>query len=161
MYVPFETVKSKIEENLRKEKGTPLAEIEAENLYKAVKDKTMTFDKAGAKYGIKDSGYFSLADKAIKGIEETNDFIKAAKPLKIKGELGYIVKSLNGFYLLELSDIKKPDMKTFEKEKETTKTELLRKKQSAAMSNFIDELRKKSAIKDYSEKIFAELATQQ
>ena len=158
---PFELVKSSIEENLRKEKAAPLAALEAENLHKAIKDKTTTFDKAGSKYGIKDSGYFSLTDKELKGIEESIDFIKAAKLLKVKGDLGRLVKSLTGFYLLELADIKQPDSKKFEKEKETIKTDLVKKKQTAAISSFIDELRKKASIKDYSEKIFNELGTQQ
>ncbi len=159
-YKPLELVRPVIEETLKKEKAAPLAELEAGKLHKAIKDKALTFDKAGGGYGIRDTGYFSLADKTIKGIDESSDFIKAAKTLKVKGELGRIINSLTGYYLIELADIKKAEGKTFEKDKEKTTSDLLKKKQSVAISNFIEELRKKASIKDYSEKIFADMETQ-
>lgn len=157
----LDMVRSKIEDNLKKEKATPFAEAEAENIYKTIKDKAITFDKAGAKYGVKDTGYFLLTDKTIKGVEESSDFIKTAKSLKTKGEVGRLVKSLNGFYLIELTDIKQPDLKKFDKEKETLKAEILKKKQGTSISNFIDGLRKKATINDYSEKMFADMGAEQ
>ncbi|MFH1073573.1 MAG: peptidylprolyl isomerase [Candidatus Firestonebacteria bacterium] len=159
-FKPFETVKNQIEETIKKEKAAPLAEAEAENIYKSIKDGKTTFDKACAKYGIKDTGYFTLDEKSLKGVEDTADFLKSVKSLKVKGELGKIVKSISGMYVLELAELKEPDMKKLEKEKETLKTDILNKKQQFAFSNFMEDLRKKGSVKDYSEKFFTETAAE-
>jgi|GEM_PF-1977171 len=160
-YKPLEAVRSQIEESIKREKAAPLAEQEAESIYKAIKDGKTTFDKACAKYGIKDTGYFTMKETALKGVEETADFLKAVKPLRVKGEVAPIVKGLNGLYIIELAEIKEPDMKKMGKEIETLKTDLLNKKQQAAFGNFMEELRKKGSIKDYSEKFATETATEE
>jgi hypothetical protein len=100
-----------------------------------------------------------MNDKSIKGVDDTADFLKSVKSLSVKGELGRTVKSMSGIYILELAELKEPDMKKLEKEKETLRTDILNKKQQAAFSNFMENLRKKGSINDYSEKFIAESDT--
>ena len=155
-YKTIETVRTQIEDNIKKEKASPMAEAEAENIYKSIKEGKTTFDKACSKYGIKDTGYFTMNDKSIKDIDDTSDFLKSVKSLRVKGELSRPAKSTSGIYVLELADLKEPDMKKLEKEKETLKTDILNKKQQSSFSNFMEDIRKKGSIKDYSEKFLAE-----
>jgi len=159
-YIPLAAVRTQLEESLKREKAAPMAELEAENIYKTLKDKKSTFDKACSKYGIKDTGYFTLNDKSIKGVDEATDFLKAVRPLKVKGDIGNIVKTLSGIYILELAESKEADTKKLEKERESIKTDILTKKQQAAFGNFMEDLRSKASIKDYSEKAFADTAAE-
>ena len=156
---PFEAVKILIEENIKREKAAPMAEAEAENIFKSIKEGKTTFDKACGKFGIKDTGYFTMNDKAIKGVDDTQDFLKAVKPLRTKGELGRIIKNSSAIYVSELAELKEPDMKKLEKEKENLKNEILNKKQQYAFTSFMEDIRKKGNIKDYSEKFIAESDT--
>ena len=160
-YKPLTSVRWQIEDSIKKEKAAPMAETEAENLYKSIKEGKSTFDKACAKYGIKDTGFFTMNDKTIKGVEDVPEFLKAVRTLRAKGETGCIPKNISGAYVLELTEMKEPDMKKLEKEKETVKTELLNRKQQSAFTNFMDDLRKKSSIKDYSDKFIAETVVEE
>jgi peptidyl-prolyl cis-trans isomerase D len=153
---PLTDVKNELLDTLKREKGVPKAAEEAEKLFSAIKNNTTTFEAACAKYGIKDTGFLAESDKTIKGVDDLAEFFKSAKSLKIKGDLGRPAKGQTGIYLLQLAEVKEAAQANIEKEKNTFRTELLTRKQQSAFSNFIEELRKKATIKDYSEKYFNE-----
>ena len=51
-----------------------------------------------------------------------------------------------GFYVIQLKERKKPDLKEFDKEKGQINAMLLQQKKGAAFNTFLDEIRKKSEI---------------
>jgi len=152
----LETVKNEIQDKLKLEKALPLAEIEAEKLIKKIKEEKSNFDIVCKQFGIKETDYFNREGKDLKNVDNINEFVKTAFMIANIGDVGKILKTHNGYYLLKLIDIKLPDKDTYLKEKEATRIELLNKKQNIIFFQWLENLRKNSKIKDYSDRFFKE-----
>ncbi|MFH1825092.1 MAG: peptidylprolyl isomerase [Candidatus Firestonebacteria bacterium] len=153
---PLETVKNEIQNKIKLERALPLAGIEAEKLYKKIFEEKSDFDLVCKQFGIKETDYFDREGKELKNIDHTGEFTRTTFKIANIGEIGKIVKTQEGCYLLKLTDKKLPDEATYLKEKETIKTELLTKKQNIVFSQWLENLRKNAKIKDYSDRFFKE-----
>lgn len=152
----LETVKNEIQDKIKLERALPLAEIETEKLYKKILEEKLDFDTTCKSFGIKETDYFNMEGKELKNIDNIREFTKTTFKIANIGETGKIVKTQEGYYLVKLIDRKLPDEILYQKEKESIKTELLTKKQNIIFSKWLENLRKHSKIKDYSDRFFKE-----
>lgn len=153
---PLETVKSEIENKLKLERALPSAEIEAEKLYKQITDEKSDFETVCKPFGIKETDYFKRAESSLKNIADSSEFIKNSFLISSEGNVGKILKTQNGYYLLKLVSIKNDFTADYLKEKDTLKETLLVKKQHAIFNQWLNNLWKNAKIKDYSDKFFKE-----
>lgn len=101
---------------------------------------------------IRETGYFNMKSY-VPQIGRDPKFIGASFRLK-KGELSGPVEGMRGYYLIQLVERVGMDQAAFEKEKETTKNNLMQIKQNQYYSAWMKQLMDKAKIKDYREQYF-------
>ena len=152
-YLPLEVVKQGIEAALKSEKALPYAEMEAEKVFKLIKEDKKSFEEAVKSLPVVDTNFVKF-EESIKGVENVTQFNMAGFALIKPGDISKLVKSNNGYYLIKLLDIKSPTPAQFEKEKDKLKETLVSKKQKALQYEFIAALKISAKIVDNSEKVF-------
>ena len=154
-YLPLEVVKQGIEAALKSEKALPYAEMEAEKVFKLIKEDKKSFEEAVKSLPVVDTNFVKF-EESIKGVENVTQFNMAGFALIKPGDISKLVKSNNGYYLIKLLDIKSPTPAQFEKEKDKLKETLVSKKQKELQYEFIAALKKTAKIVDNSEKVFTQ-----
>ncbi|MEI7903832.1 MAG: peptidyl-prolyl cis-trans isomerase [Candidatus Firestonebacteria bacterium] len=152
-YLPLETVGPVVESLLKKEKALPYAEIEAEKVFKLIKEGKKSFEEAVKGFTVSETESVKLED-TIKGIENSAQFSMAGFGLSNLGDTSKLVKAGNAYYILKLVDLKKPAPELFDKEKDKLREKLVSNKQKILQYEFIAALRKSAKITDNSEKVF-------
>lgn len=99
---------------------------------------TLSKDKGSAIKG-GDLGYFGSG-------QMVPEFEQAVMSLKI-GEISEPVKSRFGYHIIQLTDVKKGEIASFEQTKEAIKRQLLAEKQKGLIDSYIGNLMKKTDIK--------------
>ncbi|MBI5099964.1 MAG: peptidylprolyl isomerase [Nitrospirae bacterium] len=99
---------------------------------------TLSKDKGSAIKG-GDLGYFGSG-------QMVPEFEQAVMGLKI-GEISEPVKSRFGYHIIQLTDVKKGEIASFEQTKEAIKRQLLAEKQKGLIDSYIGNLMKKTDIK--------------
>jgi len=150
-YIPeFESIKDKVKEELKKEKGKAAARQKIEDclaeLRSASKDnpKAVDFAKTAKNHGLKSdsTGLFSYGSY-IENIGSSDIFFSVSLDLKEEAFSG-IIEMPTGFYIIKLKSRAAIDEKKFTEEKEELSSKLLTQKKDEYFGRFFNDLKKRN-----------------
>jgi len=150
---PLSAVKDRIKSRLSRQKRRELALKRAKSIAERAK-KEGSLIKAAREYKLKVklTDYFARSDY-IPEVGRLPRFIGTAFSLK-KGEISPVVETEKGFYILQLIGKKGIDEKSFAKEKDDLKKEILQARRKEAFTKWFTAIRDKAVIKDYRDQFY-------
>ena len=123
-----------------------MAENDAKKLLDALKAKGDEALTADGGYAFKSTGYFKR-NESIPEIGWENEILRLAFNLsKDKPYADSVVKGRSGYYVIRLQDRRLPDMKEYDKEKESIRETLLSQKKFRAMKTWLEQVKNNSEI---------------
>ena len=140
-------VMQKVNADLINEKKDEKARLDADAVLSALKD-GVSFAEAGAKFNLKPSetGFFKRND-SIPNIGYERDISRVAFELSDQNSLPQeVIKGRKGYYVIQFSQRKAPDMVEYEKEKATIKVRLLQQKRFKTFESWLEQIRNRSEI---------------
>jgi len=148
---PLEEVKSRVEEDLRREKALKLCAERAKKLLAELKnspDPQKVVKEKGLPW--EETKYFARKETFVAGVPP--QVLRAAKGLGRKGEwVEEPVLAEESYYLVMLADLKPADPQEFEKEKRVYQERLTAQKRREAFVSWYRNLREKAKVKLFQE----------
>jgi len=148
---PLEEVKSRVEEDLRREKALELCAERAKKLLAELKnspDPQKVVKEKGLPW--EETKYFTRKETFVAGVPP--QVLRAAKGLGRKGEwVEEPVLAEESYYLVMLADLKPADPQEFEKEKRVYQERLTAQKRREAFVSWYRNLREKAKVKLFQE----------
>jgi peptidyl-prolyl cis-trans isomerase D len=143
----LETVAQKVRDDLVKEKKEAKARKDAEAVLAALKDGA-ALAEAGREFGLtpQSTGFFKR-NEAIPNIGFERDLSRTAFELSEQNRLPEeVFKGRKGYYVIEFSQRKAPELEAFEKEKEDIEKRLLQQKQFKIFEAWLEQIKDRSEI---------------
>ena len=149
--MPFESVKTGIENKLKTDKAVPLAEAEGSKIVAALAA-GKSFEQATAGYKASSTSFVKSTDTQ-KEIEDYSYLLNGGFNLPKPGT-ARTIRHNGGCFVVQLVDAKQPTQEQFNKEIESIRKNMTEAKQKALEGEFAGWLRKKYKVVDNSEKVF-------
>ena len=143
----FDTVKDRVRADLQKEKKANRARSDAEALLKAIQG-GQSMAVAGKAFSVTplNTGFFKRSG-SIPRIGNAPEIARAAFLLTAKKPLAdKVLKSADGYYIIQEKQRKLPAVDAFEKEKKEIKTRLLQQKRNDVFKTWLAQVKDKSEI---------------
>ncbi len=140
-------VVEKVKADLINEKKDEKAKLDAEAVLAALKD-GVSLAEAGKKFDLTpgETGFFKRND-SIPNIGYERELSRAAFELSDRNNLpGQVFKGRKGYYVIQFSQRKAPDMDEFDKEKVNIKERLLQQKRFKTFEAWLEQIRNRSEI---------------
>jgi peptidyl-prolyl cis-trans isomerase D len=139
-------VAEQVKKDLIKEKQATAAENDAKALLESLKKNSEEAAAGDKKQTMKSTGYFKR-NESIPEIGWENEILRLAFNLsKDKPYADSVVKGRSGYYVIRLQDRRLPDMKEYDKEKESIRETLLSQKKFRAMKTWLEQVKNNSEI---------------